>query len=389
MSGAHVSSATCVKVLTDREDEWRLRMEMVNDAQRFLLLTTYYFGGDDRSAQMADALAAAARRGVRVVLVVDRFGDRLARNLSNPAERTRLLERLRTIETAGGLVVFYAPRSLRHRLVGGGVHVKIQVSEAGVAVFGSSNVAHHSFSQWNEVSLKIEGEIVAHLVEEACRFARLSDDETAAFTDLLPSPVVAAHAYSLRYVREDPAERSGRFFPFGTVHNRLTEDLVRFIDGARRSLCIASLYCKPAAVLKDAILRACKRGVDVEIFHSHRDSLGVTQIPWISASIHYRSLLKAGVRIYENRAGEHSKVLLADDREIAVGSYNLEHAAHDRLIEAMMFSDDVELCGRFSSLFQTLRRSPDNVALTPQWLRDLPLQLQVKRWLFRPLQRWM
>jgi len=389
MTGAHASTATRVKVLTNREDEWRLRMAMVNDARRFVVLTTYYFGGDERSARMADALAGAARRGVRVVLVVDRFGDRLARNLSNAAERTRLQERLRTIERAGGRVVFYSPRSLRHRWVGGGGHVKIQVSEAGVAVFGSSNVAHHSFAQWNEVSLEIEGEIVAHLVREACWFARLSDDETARFTDLLPAPAAGEHAYGLRYVREDPAERSGRFFPFGTVHNRLTDDLVRFIDGARQSLCIASLYCKPAAVLKDAILRACKRGVNVEIFHSHRDSLGVTNIPWISASIHYGSLLKAGARIYENRAGEHSKVLLADDREVAVGSYNLEHAAHDRLIEAMMFSEDVELCGRFRSLFQTLRLSPDNTALTSQWLSELPLQLQVKRWLFRPLQRWM
>ena len=389
MSSARDSTATRVKVLTDREDEWAVRMEMVNRAERFVLLTTYYFGNDERSGRMADALLAAARRGVRVVLVLDSFGQRLAQNLGSPSASPRLLERLRDIDSAGGLVVYYAPNSLRHRLVGGGLHVKIQVSEAGVALFGSSNIAHHSFSQWNEVSLELEGAIVAHLLQEACRFAGLPEGETAALTGLLPAPLVSEQRYSLRYVREDPAECCGPLFPFGTVHNRLTDEIVQLIDGAQRSLCIASLYCKPAPVLKAAILRACRRGVDVEIFHSHRDSLGVTHFPWISASIQYGSILKEGARIYENRPGEHSKVLLVDNRQVAVGSYNLEHAAHDRLIEAMIFSDDAALCDRFRALFETLRRSPGNVALTPAWLSELPLQLQVKRWLYRPLQRWI
>jgi cardiolipin synthase len=389
MTSVRAFTATRANILTDREEEWNLRLEMVSRAERFLLLTTYYFGSDERSGRMADALAAAARRGVRVVLVIDSFGQRLAQNMIKADEGPRLLARLRAIEAAGGRVVYYAPSSLRHQLVGGGVHVKIQVSEAGIAIFGSSNIAHHSFSQWNEVSLELEGALVAHLLQEACGFARLSAGETAELTSLLPAPLVSGPAYSLRYLREDPAERGGALFPFGTVDNRLTEEIVRLIDGAQRSLCIASLYCKPAPELREAILRACKRGVDVEIFHSHRDSLGVTHLPWIPASIQYDLLLKEGARIYENRTGEHSKVLLADDREVAVGSYNLEHAAHDRLIEAMLFSDDVTMCGSFRALFQTLRRSPDNVALAPGWLSKLPLRLQVERWLYRPLQRWM
>jgi cardiolipin synthase len=389
MSSIRDSTATRLKVLTNRDDEWHLRMEMVNRAQHFVVLTTYYFGNDERGDEMADALLAAARRGVRVVLVLDSFGQRLAQNLSSPSDCPGLPERFREIGAAGGLVVHYSPLSLRHRLVGGGVHVKIQVSEAGVAVFGSSNIAHHSFAQWNEVSLELEGAIVAHLLGEACRFARLSAAETLALTALLPVPRATAATRRLRYVREDPAERSGPFFPFGTVHNRLTEELVKLIDGARCSLRIASLYCKPAPALKAALLRACRRGVDVEIFHSHRDSLGVTHFPWISASIHYSSVLKAGARIYENRAGEHSKMLLVDDREVAVGSYNLEHAAHDRLIEAMIFADDAATCERVRALFEAMRRSPGNARLMPGWLSELPLQLQVKRWLYRPLQRWM
>lgn len=389
MSAVRAFGVERADILIDRDEEWARRLRMVSHAERFLLLTTYYFGSDERSGAMADALAAAARRGVRVVLVIDGFGQWLAESMVKADEAPRLRARLSAIEAAGGRVVTYAPRPLRHRLAGGGVHVKIQVSEAGVAIFGSSNIAHHSFAQWNEVSLELEGALVAHLLEEACLFARLSAEETAELAGLLPAKVASERTRSLGYLREDPAERSGALFPFGVVDNRLTGELVRLIDDARRTLSITSLYYKPAPVLRDAILRACQRGVDVEIFHSHRDALDVTPIPWIPASFQLDPLLKAGARIYENRLGEHSKVFLADDRELAVGSYNLEHAAHDRLIEAMLFSDDAAMCSTFRALFEALRRCPDNVALTPGWLGELSSRLRIQRWLYRPFLRWM
>lgn len=268
------------------------------------------------------------------------------------------------------------------------MHVKIQVSEAGRAIFGSSNIAHHSFCRWNEVSLEIEGAIVVDLLQEACRFAGFSAQDTAALAAQLPAKS-SAESIPLRYVREDPEERCGALFPFGAVDNRLTMDLVELIDRAQRSLRITAFYCKPAPMLKAALLRACRRSVDVEIFHSHRDSLEVSQLPWISASAQYASLLKAGARIYENLAGEHSKIILVDDREVAVGSYNFEHAAHDRLVEAMVFSEDATLCASFDALFESLRRSPDNLLLPAGWHGELPVSLQLKRWLYRPLQRWI
>lgn len=389
MSIVHTTTAIDVQIITDREAEWQLRIEMVENARHFLILTTYYFGGDDRSARMADALLDAARRNVRVVLVIDSFGQRLSLNLTPASAHPKLVKRLRDLEAAGGLVLYYSPRSLRHRLIGGGLHVKIQVSEAGVALFGSSNIGHHSFSEWNEVSLRLEGEIVARLLADACRFARIGEAETAKFTGVLAGHGSSGRICKLRYVCEDPVERSGAFFPFGELRNVLTEQLTQLISRARHSLCIASLYFKPAPKLLDSILAACRRGVVVEIFHSNRNSVGSTQIPWISASFQYRVLLKAGARIYENRAGEHSKVILVDDCEAAFGSYNFEHAAHDRLVEAMIFSEDEKLCQSFHSLFQKLRASPDNTPLAENWLSKLPLQLRLKRWFSWPLQRWM
>lgn len=387
-TAAWASSATALRLLADREAEWSARLRMVEDARAFLILTTYYIGSDARTARMLEALLGAQRRGVRVILAMDRFGQRLARNLGSAVEHRRLHAHLDALRACGGRIFEYASRGLRHRLVGGGMHVKIQVSEAGAAIFGSSNLAGHSFDRWNEVSVRVEGAVVADLLGDACRFAGLGDAEAARLQAQLPA-TTGGGRIPLRYLCEDPEGRHDRRFPFGAVDNRLTAELAAMIDRARRSLRITAFYCKPAPVLREALLRACRRGVEVEIFHSHRDSLEASQAPWISASVRYAALLAAGARIHENRAGEHSKILLVDDREAAIGSYNFEHAAHDRLVEAMLFTEERALCAELRTLFDGLRASPDNRRLSADWLGELPARLRLKRWLYRPMERWI
>jgi phosphatidylserine/phosphatidylglycerophosphate/cardiolipin synthase-like enzyme len=127
----------------------------------------------------------------------------------------------------------------------------------------------------------------------------------------------------------------------------------------------------------------------VEIHHSHRDALPATELAWIAAAAHYRRLLAAGVTIYENRHGEHSKIVLVDDDYVAFGSYNFEHAAHDRLAEAMLATRDPAAVHPAQAIFAELRRHPDNVRVTPQWLSALPARLRLKRTLLGPFKRWM
>ncbi|MCK7498367.1 MAG: hypothetical protein MZW92_52850 [Comamonadaceae bacterium] len=49
--------------------------------------------------------------------------------------------------------------------------------------------------------------------------------------------------------------------------------------------------------------------------HSHRDALPATDLAWIGAAANYpRDCCDAGVVIYENLHGEHSKIVVVDDR---------------------------------------------------------------------------
>ena len=138
-----------------------------------------------------------------------------------------------------------------------------------------------------------------------------------------------------------------------------------------------------------ALLEAAQRGVQVEVYHSHPDALPATDLAWIASAVNYERLLDAGVQVYENRHGEHSKIVLADRAWIAFGSYNFEDAAHDRLAEAMIASRDARAIGPAVSIFDELRRDPDNVRVTAESLRALPRRLKRRRALYGRFKRWM
>ena len=188
----------------------------------------------------------------------------------------------------------------------------------------------------------------------------------------------------------NPNALQGRFGPLGwRGRNVVTERLVDMLDAARESVALTSFYFKPVEPLMAALLRAARRGVQVEVHHSHRDALPTTDLAWIAAAVHYGRLLGAGVRVHENRHGEHSKIVLVDDAWVAFGSYNFEDAAHDRLAEGMLASRDPRAVLPASSIFRDLRGHPDNARVTPEDLRLLPASLKVKRALYGRFKRWM
>ena len=58
------------------------------------------------------------------------------------------------------------------------------------------------------------------------------------------------------------------------------------------------------------------------------------------------------------------------------GSYNFEHAAHDRLAEAMLASRDARATRPAAEIFAELRRHPDNLLVTPRVVADRPAKLE-------------
>ncbi|MEP7116101.1 MAG: phosphatidylserine/phosphatidylglycerophosphate/cardiolipin synthase family protein [Acidobacteriota bacterium] len=374
--------------LWDRAAEWERRLTMIATARSFLYLTTFYLEYDAYGIELLAALRAAQQRGVAVVLVVDAFGQRLGGVLMSRDQRVALAGELQLLRDGGAGVHVYAPPHWTQRLLGGGQHVKIQVSDGGEAIFGSSNLTKSSFAGWNEYAVAVRGPVAAVLL---------------ASVRVLGGPVSAEHLAALERVSlKDAADLALDYWVCnpnleqgwrGPLRwagaNEVTERMIEMLDAARTSARITSFYFKPVPRLLDAVLRAAARGLHVEVFHSHRDALPATDLAWIAAASCYPALLDAGVAIYENRRGEHSKLVVVDDAWAAFGSYNFEDAAHDRLAEAMLASRDPRAVTPLLAIFAALRVDPDNERVTAAACAAWPARVRTRVSRYGRFKWWM
>jgi cardiolipin synthase len=365
---------------------------MVAEAQRFLYLSTYYLEFDAYGAELLTALVRAQERGVAVHVLIDGFGQALGGVLMSGDVKTALAARLDELRAAGATVVFYAPVHYLQRRLGGGQHVKIQVSDAGEAVFGSSNITASSFNHWNEYSVAVRGPVVPLLLASYREIGSHVEEAHVQHLETLTaaSSVTGEADVPLEYWLCNPNLHQGWRGPlWWRGQNIVTDRLVGMLDTARHHLQITAFYFKPMPVLMEAVIRAAQRGVRVDVYHSHREALDATDLAWIAAATSYDRLLAAGVRLYEHRAGEHSKIVLMDGQWVAFGSYNFEDAAHDRLAEAMLSTHDLQTVAHAASIFEELEADPANVPVTRQFRRGLSRSLRWRLAVMGRFKRWM
>lgn len=146
-----MTSASALLPLWNRGAEWERRLAMVREARSFLYLSTFYIEHDSYGLGMLSELVAAQRRGVAVNLLIDGFGQRLGGVLMSSQQRATLDAMLNDLLRAGAIVTTYHPARRLQRWLGGGQHVKIQVSEAGEAIFGSSNLSRSSYPRLERI----------------------------------------------------------------------------------------------------------------------------------------------------------------------------------------------------------------------------------------------
>lgn len=382
------TTASAFEVLWSRSAEWERRLAMVRAARSFLYLTLFYLEYDAYGREMLDALLVAQRRGVRVQVVIDHFGQRLGGVLMTRDQRRRLDAAVGELRRAGARVVFYRPPRWIQRRLAGGHHVKIQVSEAGEALLCSGNITKSSFDGWNECAVSLRGAVVPALLRSCQDIgAEVQPEDVVALTT---AGLTAGGAIELDYWFCNPNLAQGPFGVLGwTGPNDLTDRMVEMVDAAGTSLAITSFYFKPTPVLCDAVVRAARRGVRVEVFHSHRDALPATDLAWIAAAASYDRLLDAGVCIHENRRGEHSKIVLVDEAWVAYGSYNFEDAAHDRLAEAMVASRDRAAVDPALGIVAALRGDPDTERVTRETMLAWPERVRTRVRRYGRFKRWM
>ncbi|MBV8658430.1 MAG: cardiolipin synthase ClsB [Burkholderiales bacterium] len=337
----------------------------ISQAQREIFMESYLYR-DDRAGELVSRhLIAAARRGVRVQLLLDGFG---AGDMPD-ALRERLVR-------GGVRLLFFRPdyaklsfsRQRLRRL-----HRKLVVIDGSIGFVGGINViddeTEAGLAPRYDYALQIGGPLVADLRAIAAQQWRHSSwvqlKRDWARLPHAPAVPIPQGEVNARLVRRDNLR-----------HRRDIEAMyLAAINSAHEEIILAHAYFLPGMTFRRALLAAAKRGVRIVLLLQGRIDHALL---YYATRVLYRPLLKAGVEIHEYHAGfMHAKVCVVDRFWFTVGSSNIDPFSLLTAREANVEARDAHLAGELrASIEERIVHDAAQVTQTPgmhrPWQRALP-----------------
>ncbi len=312
----------------------------IGRARHEIWLATYIYDNTGSVSVVTQALADAARRGVRVNLVVDGFGTR-----SNLPEL-----RARLTDAGVHLVVFrplhrwwswLQPGQLRR------LHQKMCVVDGAVAFIGGINLLDDRYDQvhgWSDdprldYAVELRGPVVAPILQATRALwtrANIGRNFAREMATLASSAQPVARARRmLRRLRMPQRAKEGEavqglapvraaFVMRDNLRQRraIERSYIDAIRKARTRVDLVSPYFYPGRAFMRVLVAAAKRGVEVRLLLQGKVDY---RIAALAARALYDVLLTSGVRVFEyTPAFLHAKVGLIDDEWATIGSSNID-----------------------------------------------------------------
>lgn len=199
-------------------------------------------------------------------------------------------------------------------------HRKILVIDGHTAFTGGINLADEyinrisRFGHWKDTAIMLKGDAAKSFTLMFLQMWNM-DEKKPEFHKYLKYPVPVA------------ADAPGYVIPYGDCpldHEKVGEEVyIDILNHATNYVHIMTPYLILDSVLENALKFAALRGVDVSLI---LPGIPDKQIAYSLAKTHYKSLLEAGVKIYEYLPGfVHAKVFVSDDCKAVVGTINLDY----------------------------------------------------------------
>lgn len=334
-AGAPLIDGNRVRLLKDARENYPAWLDAIAGARRYVHFESYIVHDDETGNEFADALIAAARRGVQVRLVYDWLGG-----LGKSSRRF-----WRRLRDGGVQVRCYNPPQLDAPLGWVSRDHRKMISVDGEVGFITGlcvgrmwvGQPERKLDPWRDTGVEIRGPAV-HDVDRA--FASIwsmlgdpiADGEIAEADTVHP-----VGDTSLRIVATLPA----------TAGMLRLDTMVTAM--ARKRVWLTDAYFAGMATYVQSLRAAAEHGVDVRLLLP--SSTDIPLLRPLSRS-GYRGLLESGVRIFEwNGTMLHAKTALIDDRWARVGSTNLNIASWLGNCELDAFIEDEDFARQMEQMY--------------------------------------
>ncbi len=303
---------TVTKYYPSGESKWEDLLIELKKAEKFIFLEYFIIESGAMWDSVLDVLLQKVDEGVEVRVLYD--GSNMVQHL--PYNYRSKLEKM------GIKAVVYAPIiPLLSTKQNNRDHRKIVVIDGKVGFTGGINLSDEYvnrktlFGRWKDVGIKVTGDAVDTLT---VLFLQIWNEERKTSED---------YSVYLNKVTEPVEGEKGYVIPYGDDATN-GKDIAEYvyldiINKAKRYVHIMTPYLVIDNDMRDALIFAAQRGVDVSLIIPH---IPDKKMAWYIARTEYPVLVAAGIHIYEYTPGFiHAKMFVADGECGVVGTINLDY----------------------------------------------------------------
>ena len=356
---ARVFDGSRVRVHSSGVAIYEAQIRAIASARSTVHVEAYLFLRGAAGDRFLAALTEAARRGVKVRVVVDAIGSFLTPD--------RYFDGLRA---AGGRVAWYQPiRWYTLKRFNNRTHRELLVVDGRAGFIGGAGIADYWLPgpvrgrPWRDTVVEVTGDLVAGLQTS------FLENWLEASGDILAGADEFPYAES-RPPREETGEVAGLVVnstPSAGRGTRARMLFQLFLASARQSIRINSPYFVPDRSALEELVRAAKRGVSVVVVTP--GPLNNHPIARLASRRRYGELLAAGVEIHEYQPTMiHAKVLVVDGLWTILGSTNFDNRSFGLNDEVNAALRDAALAQRMEADFAADLAQSRRVTLE-EWTR--------------------
>lgn len=299
----------CVKLIRGGKDYFKTMLQLINGARTVIHLQTYILENDQTGKQIVEGLKNAAKRGVKVYLLVDGYasqgmGKAMVKEIEDAGIHFRLFEPfLRSKE-------FYLGRRLHH---------KVLAIDSRIGMVGGINIGDRyndlpGQPAWLDYGVTVEGPVVYQLCLICVKTWKgylQATNYPSCQKQQSPGGLGEEENSKVRVRRNDWVRR----------RNQISSSYIQIFKNAKEEIIILCSYFLPGTQIKRHIKSATRRGIRVKVITTGRSDVALSKN---AERFMYAWLLKNRIEIFEYQKNVlHGKLAVSDSDLVTIGSYNV------------------------------------------------------------------
>ena len=360
----------CVEPLHNGESAYPAMLAAIDSARDRVYFSTFIFASDATGQRFMASLTKALKRGVDVRVLIDGGG---AWYSFPPAGRK--------IKKSGIRFARFLPPTLfpPSFYVNLRNHRKLLIVDGLIGFTGGMNIGDWHLAEKAESSrrtidlhFRLQGPVVSQMEETFLEDWAFSTGEQSSPVEWRPTEEVPGTAICRTFL-DGPNEDM----------DKLTMILISSISVARKKISIMTPYFLPPRELVGALQSASLRGVDVTLILPGKNNQPL--VHWATRNMLWE-LIQWGVKVYyQPPPFVHTKLFIADDHYMQIGSSNLDPRSLRLNFELVVEVYDHALAKNMATHVDVCRQRSHEVTLEELENRSMPVKVRdAFCWLFSP-----